>query len=230
MPKICLIALLVLLCPQVSLFAGTKAYPSPQRFDKEVAKFVAADKEKAPAPGGILCIGSSSMRKWHPTIAKDLGPLDVIPRGFGGSNMNDVVHFTDQIVLPYKPRAILLYEGDNDAGQGISTTVFIAKLGEFIGRVRAELPECRFYLLPAKPSIKRWNLWPRMVEANNAVKQLCDSDPYLTYVDVATPMLGPDGKPIPELFVSDNLHMTPKGYEIWTSVVRPILMANEAKK
>jgi lysophospholipase L1-like esterase len=42
-------------------------------------------------------------------------------------------------------------------------------------------------------------------------------------VDVFTPMLGPDGKPRPELYVADGLHMTPAGYAIWKAAVTPAL-------
>jgi lysophospholipase L1-like esterase len=42
-------------------------------------------------------------------------------------------------------------------------------------------------------------------------------------VDVASPMLGGDGRPKPELFVEDGLHMTPAGYDIWTAVVSQAL-------
>jgi lysophospholipase L1-like esterase len=210
-----------------SAFANTKPYPSPDKFAKNIAKFVAADGKEMPAPGGIVCIGSSSMRMWK-TIKKDLAPLPIVHRGFGGSNMNDVVHYMDKIVLPYKPRAILLYEGDNDANQGVSTAVFLAKFGEFVGRVRAELPNCRIYVLSAKPSIKRLALWPRMTESNNAIKDICAADPRLTYLDVATPMLLADGNPNPKLFIKDNLHMNEKGYAIWTKVVRTVLLENES--
>ncbi len=45
----------------------------------------------------------------------------------------------------------------------------------------------------------------------------------MTYLDVVRPMLGADGKPRPELFVQDGLHMTPAGYEVWTAALKPLL-------
>ena len=101
-------------------FACAGGYSNPERFESSVAGFEKSDAEAMPPAGAVLCIGSSSMRMWHPTIKEDLAPLTVIPRGFGGSTMNDLLAFTDRIVMPYKPRAILVYEEDNDAQGGIS--------------------------------------------------------------------------------------------------------------
>ena len=36
-------------------------------------------------------------------------------------------------------------------------------------------------------------------------------------------MLGADGRPRPELFREDGLHMTPAGYALWTGIVRPLV-------
>ena len=100
----------------ISIFAqdtesGGGEYRDPSRFEKAIEAFESADKESPPEPGGIVCIGSSSMMRWD-DIKTDLAPLSIIHRGFGGSNMNDALYFADRIVLPYKPRAILMYEGD----------------------------------------------------------------------------------------------------------------------
>jgi lysophospholipase L1-like esterase len=36
-------------------------------------------------------------------------------------------------------------------------------------------------------------------------------------------MLGDDGKPRPELFLKDGLHMTEAGYAVWTKLILPHL-------
>jgi len=90
------------------------------KYEKEIQDFESADRKQFPPPGAIVCIGSSSMKGWHSTIVNDLAPLTIIPRGFGGSSMNDALHYVDRIVIPYKPRAVAVYEGDNDIADGIS--------------------------------------------------------------------------------------------------------------
>lgn len=205
----------------------TPAYPDPARFEDEIRAFEAADRENPPPENAILCIGSSSMKGWHSAIEEDLAPLTVIPRGFGGSNMNDVLHFADRIVIPYRPRAILLYEGDNDTAAGIPHERILDTFHQFVAKVREELPECRIYVLSIKPSIARWNIWPQVQEMNQRFREASQNDPLLSYVDVTQSMLNRDGEPRPSFFVEDDLHMTRLGYEAWSKDIRPILLYEE---
>jgi lysophospholipase L1-like esterase len=212
---------------QDSASAGVKKYGSPDRFEKAIQRFEAMDKKQPTTQGAIVCVGSSSMRGWHDTIQKDLHPLSVVPRGFGGSNMNDALHYADRIVLPYRPRAIVVYEGDNDIALGIApkkvTDTFLA----FCKKVHDTLPECRIYFLSIKPSISRWKLWPRMQAANRLIAAECIKDKRLTFVDVASGMLDDKGNPRKEVFKKDKLHMTRQGYEIWRKTLMPILVQAE---
>lgn len=204
-----------------------KEYSDPTRFEKAIQNFEAADKEQAPPQAAILCVGSSSIRGWHDTVHEDLAPLTIIPRGFGGSNMNDLLYYADRIVLPYKPRAIVVYEGDNDLAQGISPQKFVGTFRKFVDKVHKQFPECRIYFLSIKPSIKRWHLWSEMKEANRIIAAECSEDKRLSYVDVASGMLDDQGKPRDNIFQKDDLHMTRGGYVIWRDKLRPILIQSE---
>ncbi len=206
---------------------GPDVYRSPLVFEDDIRQFEISDLESPPPAGAIVCTGSSSMRGWHSTIREDLAPLDIIPRGFGGSNMNDLLHYVDRIVIPYRPRAVVVYEGDNDIGQGVPPELIILTARKLVRAIHAELPDCRLYFLSVKPSIKRWGLWPQMQEVNRAIHAMCEEDYRLTFVDIATPMLGPDGQYREDLYVEDDLHMTEEGYRIWKKILRPILMAGE---
>ena len=208
---------------------GSGKYPDPERFSKEIQRFKTEDKQQTPPRNAIVCIGSSSMRGWHGTIHTDLAPLTIIPRGFGGSNMKDALHFADRIVLPYRPRAIVLYEGDNDIAQGIAPEKIAGTFRAFVGKVHADLPECRIYFLSIKPSIQRWSLWPKMKEANHLVAMECRKDKRLVFIDVASGMLDGEGNPRRGLFKEDKLHMTRAGYVIWRNVLRPILAKAELR-
>lgn len=208
--------------------ATKKAYSvDPARFEESIQRFEAADGEQPPPMGAIVCIGSSSIRGWHETIQSDLAPLTIIPRGFGGSNMNDALHYADRIVLPYRPRAIVLYEGDNDIAQGIKPKTIADTFRLFVEKIQDELPECRIYFLSIKPSIKRWHLWPKMKKANRLIAAACSEDKQLTYVDVASTMLDDEGNPRVEIFQEDDLHMTRAGYILWQSALKPILIDAE---
>lgn len=200
-------------------------YPDPERFRPAIDAFLAA---VPPPKGAIVATGSSSMRGWHSRIAEDLSPLTIIPRGFGGSNMNDVRHFLDELVLRHAPRAVLLYEGDNDAAGGVAPDEIMAHFDAIAAGIHEVLPETRIYILAVKPSIQRWHLWESMSATNALLADRAANDARLTFIDIATPMLGEDGKPLPDIFFADNLHMNGAGYDIWRDVVRPIVVQAEA--
>ena len=208
-------------------FAAPAGYPDPTRFEGDIRAFEAADAHAMPAPDGVVGVGSSSMRMWHPWLGEDLAPVEVIPRGFGGSTMVDVLHYLDPLVLKYRPRAVVLYEGDNDIAAGVAPDGVLAVFDEFLARLHAELPAARVYVLSVKPSPQRWSLWPKMKETNAGLAERCARDERLTYVDVAAPLLGEDGLPRRDLFAEDELHLNRKGYLAWRDVLRPVLLQTE---
>ncbi|MCR9276802.1 MAG: GDSL-type esterase/lipase family protein [Pseudomonadaceae bacterium] len=202
-------------------------YPDPKLWDATIRGFALEDEIIGPQHGAIVATGSSSMRFWDNRIEEDLAPLTIISRGFGGSNMNDVLHHLDTLVLNHKPRAVLLYEGDNDVAQGVDTDTIIATFTRAFERIHAQDDAVRIYVLSAKPSIARLAMWPAMVAVNERLAKLANADERITYIDVATPMLNADGTPNEALFVSDMLHMNQRGYDIWRDTVAPILRAGE---
>jgi lysophospholipase L1-like esterase len=198
-------------------------WPDPLRWEDDIVAFETVDK-KVPVPSGLLlAVGSSTMVGWHATIQKDLAPLKVVPRGFGGSNMNDLVHYIPRVVFPYKPSAILVYQGDNDLAAGIHAATVVKKFREFIWRVGQELPEVPILFLAVKPSESRWDLRPAQQEVNAGLQALAAEYPHVKFIDIATPLLGTDGKPRAELFQGDKLHLNAAGYEVLTEAVRPHL-------
>ena len=203
------------------------SWPDPARLAKEIEKFEAADQAAFPPAGAVLATGSSSMRGWHRTIEQDLAPLTVIPRGFGGSTMNDLAHYADRVIFPYQPRAILIYEGDNDISGGIPPAMALQTFTELVERIHRQLPGTRVYVLAVKPSPSRWKWWEGMRALNSLLRTACEQDPLLHFIDVATPMLDDKGDPRPALYIGDRLHLSAEGYVLWTRVVREVLMEKE---
>lgn len=223
-----IISLILFNCSgQISPTPSENNYPHPERFSDAIQNFEAEDRNQPPPFNAVVCIGSSSMRGWHKDISDDLEPLTIIPRGFGGSNMQDALHYADRIVLPYKPRAIVIYEGDNDIAQGIPPNKIAAMFRLFVKKIHDELPECRIYFLSIKPSILRWKMWPKMMEANNLIATECANENLLTFVDVSSGMFNDNGYPKKDIFKEDNLHMTRTGYLIWKNALKPILLDAE---
>jgi lysophospholipase L1-like esterase len=200
---------------------GQPADPDPNRFGKEIEAFAEWDSKNAVPVEPVLFVGSSSIRMWR---THDSFPeLPVINRGFGGSHVSDVIHFADRLVIPYKPRVIVFYAGDNDIAAGKSAQRVFEDCRKFVGLVHAKLPKTRIIFLAIKPSDSRGSFWPQTQKANELVRDFSRTDERLFFADVATPLLGPDGKPRNELFLNDKLHLNPAGYRIWTQALTPIL-------
>jgi lysophospholipase L1-like esterase len=178
---------------------------------------------KAPPPtGGVLFVGSSSIRLWDTVKAfPDLPAANV---GFGGSEVRDCTHFVPRLVAPHKPKTIVFYAGDNDIASGRTAVQVRDDFGAFVAAVRKPLPDCRVLFVAVKPSPKRWKLFDVQTKANDLVKAWATGQTAVRVIDVVTPALGPDGKPKPELFVKDELHLSAAGYEIWKSAVKDALV------
>ena len=219
------LARLALACGMLPIAAVSADHDS-SRWEKYIARFEAADKKQMPQPDGVLFIGSSSIRMWK-TLEQDFAGLPVINRGFGGSQIADSNPFAGRIVHPYTPRQIVLYPGDTDVAGGKSPETVLADFQQFLKTVRAKLPKVRVSFIAIKPSLSRWKLSGKMAMANSLVRDACGKDKRLDYIDIWLPMLGDNGKPRPDLFLGDGLHLNAKGYALWTSIVMPHLAKHE---
>lgn len=189
----------------------------PNRFEKNIAAFEEKDRQQFPAPGGILFIGSSSIVMWDTSRA--FADLPTVNRGFGGSHISDSVHFAERIAIPYKPRLIVFYAGDNDIDAGKSPATLLADYRAFVAKVHAKLPETKIAFISIKPSLKRWAQFEKQSEANALIARFVATDKRLIYIDVVKPMLGADEEPRKERFAADELHLSERGYEVWKEVV-----------
>ncbi len=210
------LALLLLLA--LGLHAGEAA---TDKWEADIAAFEAADKKSFPTAGGNVFVGSSSIVKWT-QIAQDLAPAPIIKRGFGGSLLSDSEHYADRIIIPYKPKRVFVYAGDNDLAAKRAPAAVAKSFADLAEKVHAALPATHVWFITIKPSPSRAALQEAMVQTNGLVKEFAASHPYVSLVDVFTPMLK-DGKPRPELFVADKLHMNAEGYKLWTGLIKPLL-------
>jgi hypothetical protein len=203
---------------------ATKAPTLEQELGTEVARFVEADRIAPPAPCQVLFVGSSSIVKWRETLAADMAPMPVINRGFGGSHIEYVNRWFDQIVAPYRPRAIVFYAGENDIDAGKSVGRVVADFDEFMQRKRQALGKTPVYFISLKPSKSRFAEFALQTQVNDAIRAEAHRSPDLHYIDVVPSMLD-SGKP-KDIFVADGLHMNAAGYHIWTRAVRAALLPN----
>ncbi len=205
----------------LALAITVHAEDNPQRWEKAIAAFEAQDQATPPQPGGILFLGSSSIRMWD--LDKWFPDQPVLNRGFGGSQISDSIHFFDRVVLPYKPAAIVFYAGDNDIAAGETAESVAADFKTFADKVCQARPETRILFIGIKPSTARWPLYPEMKRANEAIQAQAAQEKRLTFIDIEAAMLGEDKTPRADLLKEDGLHMVEEGYKIWTDLVKPAL-------
>jgi lysophospholipase L1-like esterase len=204
---------------------AAQAAPPQDQWEPAIRHFEEQDKVNPPKPGCIVFAGSSSFRYWD-TLASDMKPLDVINRGFGGSEMADLNFYAKRIVTAYQPSAVVVYEGDNDLAEGSTKTpqMVAGDFRRFIRIIHTELPDTWIYILSIKPSKARWDEWPRMEMANELIHNYAGTQTRVKYVDIATPMFDAKGNLPADLFKSDGLHPSAKLYAMWTATIKPMLL------
>lgn len=199
--------------------SGTRATSPSARWQASLDAFAAEDRARAPRPGGVLFVGSSSIRLWDGLEAAFSSEPTIVKRGFGGSRLSDCAQHLDRLVLPYRPRLIVLYAGDNDLAEGATPEQVLASFQAFVDGVRQALPDTRIAYLSIKPSPLRSALLPRARQANALISARVRQGDNLDFIDVFSPMLDADGQPRRELFGADALHLNAQGYGLWKSVI-----------
>lgn len=204
------------------VFMGsTTTGQDPLRFKDEVDSLVtlhgSVDKSNL-----ILFTGSSSIRLW-----KDLGSTftryNVVNMGFGGSEMADLLYYADKLIIPFQPKQIFIYEGDNDISMGRTTEQILSTADSLLVLIRKHLPASEVIFITPKPSIRRWALKEKYESYNKKLKAWAAQKKNVRYADVWTPMLDAKGMVQQDIFVADGLHLNAKGYSIWTNTLRKYL-------
>jgi lysophospholipase L1-like esterase len=215
-----------------ALYAGRFAFEAPLMLAPEVLRFMVKDRLRPPPCGAVLFTGSSTIAHWM-SLADDMAPLPVVNRGINGARLNQIAHYVDQLVLPHRPRAVVLYAGENDltgflGSRKRSPEEVLAAFQSFCAKIHAHLPAVAVDFISIKPAKARSVSAPAFQRANALVKQWCASDPRIRFIDVVPALLGADGQPLPNVFEVDGVHLNSEGYRILASAVRPCLAGLEA--
>lgn len=192
------------------------------RFADEIRAFEEADQKSFTPTGGILFVGSSSIRLWK-TLAEDFPGLPVINRGFGGAFISEVLYYADRILLPYKPRLIVLFIGGNDIADGRTPEEVLETFVVLSTLIHEKLPQTRLAYVSINPTIARWHLDDQIRKTNQLIREYLEDQEWMVFIDSYSKMLSPEGKPRPELLSEDQLHLGPEGYRLWKSIIEPYL-------
>ena len=205
-------------------YKGLQAQQHSPFYD-EIQSFKKLDSAHFPPKNAILFVGSSSIRKWE-DVQSYFPDFKIINRGFGGSELTDVTRYANDIIMPYHPRQIVIYAGENDLAYSdtVTAAIVLNRFTKLFNIIRSALPMVPIVYISIKPSPSRAKIMPETVAANRLTKQFLQSKKKAVFVDVYYKMLNKDGKPMPDIFSEDNLHMNAKGYHIWQKAISPYLL------
>jgi lysophospholipase L1-like esterase len=218
MKKGCLSFLLILI---ISVSFAQTTTP----FRKEIDALLKADSAVFPAQKQLLFVGSSSFTFWK-DIREYFPGYPIINRGFGGSSLTDLIRYADEIIIPYKPKQVIIYCGENDIADAwgkVTPDTVLSRFKTLMSIIRNKLGKVPVVFVSIKPSPSRWKMEADFIKANRLIQKYLRRDRRAVYVNVHNAMLLPDGSVNPELFGKDNLHMNAKGYAIWQKIIEPVL-------
>ncbi len=206
------------------LIFALAAHSQQPAFWNDIQQFKKQDSIQRPAKGQILFVGSSSFTKWT-DIQQYFPAYPILNRGFGGSTLADVWRYKDDVIIPYQPKQIVMYCGENDFAYSDTVTVMtvVNRFVQVFEYTRIKLGNVPFVYVSMKPSPSRLRLMAKYDEANKLIEAYLKTKPNTGFVDVYHAMLDGSGKPKAELFLEDNLHMNAKGYAIWKILIEPVL-------
>ena len=209
----------------VLIFVFSSGILFAQPFKEDILKFKYQDSISFPPKNCILFVGSSSFTKW--TFLQESFPAyPVVNRGFGGSTLLDVIYYSPQIILPYQPKQIIIYCGENDIALSDTVTAktVFERFKTLFFLIRKKMPRVEIDYVSIKPSPSRWKKYGwTMMQANQLIEGFLNYYPRTKFINVFNAMLKDDGSVRDDIFVSDSLHMNKDGYAIWTKIIEPYL-------
>ena len=208
-----------------SLFSVVTLQAQQPAFLNEIQEFKKRDSLNPPAKNAIVFVGSSSFRMWN-NVQEMFPGYTIINRGFGGSSLPDVIRYANDIILPYQPKQVVIYCGENDIASDVSDVEVTERFKTLFNLLRKQMPGLPIVFVSMKPSPSREKYFAVIKQANQMIYNFLWQQSQVGYVDVFSRMLDSDGKANRSLFLQDMLHMNQEGYKIWQDAIRPYLLKN----
>jgi lysophospholipase L1-like esterase len=214
--------LLSIACCLLVANAWTQVAPP---FWSDIVQFKRQDSSHTVPIHPILFVGSSSFTKWTDVNSYFPG-YPIVNRGFGGSTLVDVIRYTYDIILPYDPKQVVIYCGENDLANSekVTPVEIMQRVQTLFAMIRINLPKAKITFVSIKPSPVRAGIQPRVKNANRLISGWIKRQNNADFIDIYGPMLDSKGNMREELYVNDRLHMKPAGYAIWKHYFLPHLV------
>lgn len=207
------------------LLSGLSLKAQDVPFADDIRRFKEMDKLQAPPKNAILFIGSSSFTMWK-DVAKYFPGYTIINRGFGGSSLPDLLRYEKDILIPYHPKQVVIYCGENDfaASDTVTTETVVGRFRQLVTDIRQALPNAAIAFVSIKPSPSRRHLQAKIIAANLQISKFLAAQKNASFINIYDQMISADGNMMGQLFLSDSLHMNPAGYAIWQKAIQPFLL------
>lgn len=214
----------ILLSACFCLFISLSFAQQKHAFYNDVQTIKAYDQMYKPPVHPVLFTGSSSIRKWD-DLEYVFADYYALNRGVGGTVLNDLIYYADDLIFAYHPRQLILYIGENDLPDEKTTADSVLnRFTRLYQLIRTKLPDIPVDYIAMKPSPSRDQFAQKAVAANLLIKNYLAKQKNAAFIDIYSLMLNKEGKSRPELFVGDMLHMNKQGYAIWEKTVKPYLV------
>ena len=203
-------------CSPLKKFENSKSI-----FESEVQKLEALIDYKK-LDNYILFIGSSSIRRWD-NIDHQMAPYQVVKRGYGGAHFYDLIHFTERLVSPHhNAKALICFVANDISGKDkdLSSKEVFRLFKFFTRQVHRIHPELPIYFIEITPTPSRWKVWDQISDVNSKVQRHAANQRLINFISTEKKFLGPKGRPRPDLFVSDSLHLNDKAYWLWSEIIK----------
>lgn len=195
--------------------------PEVRSWDKDIRKFEQLDKSERYQDDAILFAGSSSIRLWT-TLEKDMSPFNIIQRGYGGAKLSDFAVYANRIFSPHRCKAIVIFIANDITGtvQDKTPEEVSVLFRNVLKTIRKSHPSTPVFWISVTPTPLRWKVWPEIQKANELIRNICEQKKNTYFIKTDFAFLDETGKPKDELFRDDKLHLTEKGYAVWTQIIK----------
>ncbi len=151
-----------------------------------------------------------------------MSPYPVIQRGYGGAKLSDFAIYASRIFNPHQCRAIVIFVANDITGSDEDKTPeqVAALCQQVLDTIRVRHPQTPVFWIETTPTSSRWTVWPRIKEANDLIKNICDTQSNTWFISTDSSFLNEKGLPNDKLFRDDRLHLNSDGYEIWTGIIK----------
>jgi len=171
-----------------------------------------------PATNGAVPMGGKAV------FEKYFGSMKVANFGIAGDTTQGVLwRLQNGEGQGYKPKAVMLMIGTNNTGRNSPPEIAIG-VADVVFELRKDFPDAKILLLAVFPrSGPTTKVRAQIDEINKIISGLHDNQ-HVFYLDIGSKFLAADGS-IPRDIMSDGLHPTSKGYEIWAEAVHDTLVS-----